>query len=243
MGLLDEIPDSVPCLLLAPSTREAACVASACGAEAPSAPWRPRPLADDFDLVQCGVGKANASAATTAAFSARTYGTVINLGIAGMYPGSGLDLGDVVAATRSVYADEGVRAPEGVQSIGSIGFPPRFDESDGGMGVATDNDLLAALRDFADRAGPIATVSTCSGTRESAVEVEARTGALCEAMEGAAIGITLANLSYTGTISGRVRFAEIRVISNSTGDREQQVWDLDRAFARLSDVATRLLRA
>ncbi|MFM1833200.1 MAG: hypothetical protein RLZZ461_1516, partial [Planctomycetota bacterium] len=34
---------------------------------------------------------------------------------------------------------------------------------------------------------------------------------------------------------------EIRVISNTTGDRERQVWRLDEAFARLAEVAASLV--
>ena len=62
----------------------------------------------------------------------------------------------------------------------------------------------------------------------------ARTGAIAEAMEGGAVGVSAAR------VGGGVWFSELRVISNTTGDRAGQRWDLSRALARLSETAGRL---
>ena len=63
---------------------------------------------------------------------------------------------------------------------------------------------------------------------ELAAEIRGRTGAIAEGMEGAACGLVAAR---TG-----VRFAELRVISNRTGRRDQQGWNLDGAFKRLGEI-------
>jgi futalosine hydrolase len=82
--------------------------------------------------------------------------------------------------------------------------------------------------------GPIATVATCSGTDEAAESIPRRTGALAEAMEGAAVVHAARRLGTPAL--------EIRAISNTTGDRAEQVWDLDRALSALG-VAVRELVA
>jgi nucleoside phosphorylase len=63
-------------------------------------------------------------------------------------------------------------------------------------------------------------------------EIRVRTGALAEAMEGAAVGMVAARLG--------VAFAEVRVISNNTGDRGGQAWDLPGALAGLTRLIGRL---
>jgi futalosine hydrolase len=79
--------------------------------------------------------------------------------------------------------------------------------------------------------GVIATVATCSGTDALAVEVERRTGAIAEAMEGAAVVHAALRLGLPG--------GEVRVISNSTGDRAKQQWDIARAFAAMHTLGAR----
>ncbi|MBL8760188.1 MAG: futalosine hydrolase, partial [Phycisphaerae bacterium] len=78
------------------------------------------------------------------------------------------------------------------------------------------------------RVGAIATVSVCSGTDELAAEIRSRTGAIAEGMEGAACGLVAARMG--------VRFAELRVVSNHTGRRDRQGWNLEGAFRRLGEL-------
>ena len=83
--------------------------------------------------------------------------------------------------------------------------------------------------------GPIATVATCSGTDEFANQVTERTGAIAEAMEGAAV-MHVANLMNTPAI-------EIRVISNTTGNRDEQEWNLQLALQKVSEVTEQVIQA
>jgi futalosine hydrolase len=206
--------------------------------------WRPHALREDVDVLVTGVGKANSAAATMYAAHSGEYACCVNLGICGALPNSGLSLGDVLVADRSVYADEGVETPSSFDSIASLGFPPGLGDVDSpeetAMAARADAGLLAVLEQVATRVGGIATVSTCSGTDALALAIELRTGALGEAMEGAAIGLTLANLATAGHHASPVPFIEMRTVSNTTGKRESQTWDFPGAFARLSDVAARL---
>jgi futalosine hydrolase len=103
-----------------------------------------------------------------------------------------------------------------------------------GNAVPVDERLLERLADeFA--MGPIATVATCSGTDAAALEVVRRTGAVAEAMEGAAVVHAARRLN--------VPAIELRTISNTTGERGRQMWDLARGLAALRESVPRARRA
>lgn len=197
-------------------------------------PWRIIPMgdaADRLDLLITGVGKANAAGATAWALASRNHSAVVNLGIAGSLPGEDgtprLPLGAAALADASIFADEGLFSDEGFVDVASMGFPPLPGE--GGCSVPADPTLLAALRPLADAVGPVATVSTCAGADALAAEVARRTGALAEAMEGAACALAAARAGAP--------FVELRVISNTTGSRRRQRWDMRGALDRLHDIA------
>lgn len=189
------------------------------------------PEAAHLELLRCGVGKAPAAATTARTLSPDRHAGVLSIGLAGALPGSGLSVGDIVIATRMVLADEGSENPDGFIDLGAMGFGPMHDRS-----VFADADptltraLAAALPDA--RLGIIATVSTCSGTDARAAAIVARIGAIAEAMEGAAVALA-AQLVAGPTFPA----LEIRAISNFTGDRPNQRWDLDTGFAALRRIA------
>jgi futalosine hydrolase len=187
--------------------------------------WQALRIDDYSDLVVCGVGKVNAAGAVALLAGTAGYGGVVNAGVCGALPGSGLDLGAAVLASPSVYADEGVITPDRFVGFDEMGFPlGPFEEGR----IMPDPEWAGRLGGLVDAAGPIATVSTCSGTDEAAQEVVRRTGAICEAMEGAAAGHVAARLG--------LRFAEVRVVSNTAGDRARQRWDIPGAVARLGEI-------
>jgi len=194
--------------------------------------WRAAALRPGLHAVLTGVGKANAAAATALALRDGDYRVLISLGVGGSLPGSPADVGASVLGIRSVSADEGLLLPGG-RFLGceAMGFPlgPFGD-----AGVPADAGLVAAIRPLVDFDGVIATVSTCSGTSAAAEAIASRTGAIVEAMEGAAVGQVAARLG--------VPFVEVRVVSNTTGDRDSQRWDLPRALAALGRLADAIAR-
>lgn len=193
--------------------------------------WTPFAAGDQFDIVRTGVGKANAAGAAARALDITRHRGVLSVGIAGALPGAGCGpgcgLGDVICATRSVFADEGVGTPGGFIPLSEVGFGCF---PDGEMGVDHDRSLVEALAPISDHAGVIATVSWCSGDDACARGVVARTGAIAEAMEGAAVALAARQIApWLGT-------GELRVISNTTGDRDGQVWALQESLKKLSGV-------
>lgn len=182
-----------------------------------------------FDVVCTGIGKANAAFAVARAADPGRHSSILNMGIAGSLPGSGLNLRDVVIATESWFSDEGVQTRDGFVPCHKMGFPIGDFE---GAGVPASGDLSSrlaiTLRSLAPRQAPIATVSTCSGTDELARIVQTRTGAIAECMEGAAVGLAAERVG--------IPFAEVRVISNTTGDRKSQIWDLKGSLSVMSRI-------
>ncbi len=186
--------------------------------------WRPVALSGRADLVLTGIGKVNA-AACVARLLPGPYGAVLSAGVCGALPGSGLNPGASVLADVCVYADEGIVTAEGFRDCAEMGFPLG---GFGGRRVPVDAGLLERWRPIVGHVGPVATVSTCSGTDGAASEVVARTGALVEAMEGAAV----AHVAHALGVGA----AELRVVSNTTGERARQIWDLRAALGVLARV-------
>ena len=179
-------------------------------------------------VVVSGIGRTNAAAATTAALLEQgPFDGALSVGIAGALPDAMLQAGDVVVATECVYMEEGLATPDGFVDMQGMGFPLG---DFAGNRVPTEAALTKFLPGPLHR-GVIATVATCSGTDALAVEVERRTGAIAEAMEGAAVVHAARRLGLPG--------GEVRVISNSTGDRAKQRWDIARAFAAMHALGAR----
>lgn len=215
---------------------EARAVAKAFDA-APGPVWQATEIARVGDrpvlLLETGVGKACAAAATAAALATGIRPVVVNTGVCGSLPVDvSVPIGQSVLADACVNADEGSATPAGFLSIARMGFPP---PGLGGDQIPVDAELVRALAPVCNRVGTVATVSTCSGTDALAREVVRRTGAIAEAMEGAAVGVAAHRFG--------LRFAEARVVSNTTGDRESQRWDLDGALGNLERLAARVAGA
>lgn len=182
---------------------------------------------DGATVIVSGVGRTNAAAATTEAILKHwQHGgvdAVISAGVAGALPGSNLAIGDALLASSCIYMEEGIITAKGFANMAGLGFPLGDFE---GNAVPVDEQLLDQLS-TAFAIGPIATVATCSGTDAAAAEVVRRTGALAEAMEGAAVVHAARRL--------KVPAIELRTISNTTGDRAKQQWDLQKGLAALGE--------
>ncbi len=178
------------------------------------------------EVLVCGVGKTAAAAATAARLSKGGVRGVISFGVAGAYPGEGLDVGDVVVATEVAVVDEGLETGAKFVPFARAGM------SVPGTGwTACDVSLVAAAPPdarFRVVRGRVATVSACAGSTRLAAE-RAASGAVAEGMEGAAV-------AHAASLF-RVPFAELRGVSNLCGPRDGARFELAAAVAN----AARLL--
>lgn len=240
-----------PLLVAVAAPIEARAVLEAMGhanAPVPGA-WQVAPITPSVHLLLCGVGKANAAASTALALARRDlapqgYGAAINVGIAGALPQATvatpaptaalrfpMEVGATLSASAVVFGDEGLLTDQGYTDVASMGFP--MWEGDVGGRVACDPGLARLLGAHATHTGPLATVSTCSGTDGLAWAIAQRTGALAEDMESAAIALAC--------VRAGVPFGALRSISNRTGQRAAQAWNIAGALASLRAVLGRVL--
>jgi futalosine hydrolase len=190
-------------------------------------------LASTADLACIGVGKTASAMRLTLAITRKQPSWVLAFGLCGAYPaahgpgGSALSVGDLCVLEQDRLADEGVRDPWGFRDLAAMGLGDRDP-------FVADRELTARVASTLGGLARVrgATVSTCSGTDELSSELGQRTGAHVETMEGAAVGMVCQTLG--------VRWAQLRCVSNRTGDRSTSGWDLEGSIARLHAAMRRL---
>lgn len=166
-----------------------------------------------------GVGIPLALARTLEAAGRARPARVLNIGIAGAYPGSGLEIGDIVVGVSEVYGDVGFELPE----------PPGFRHAgEAGWGAFYRQPLpLAVFPEFAGAArGRGCTVNACTGTEATGLSRERSTGAAFETMEGAAV-------AQAGRILG-IPVCEVRAVSNIASVRDMRPENIALALAALA---------
>jgi futalosine hydrolase len=134
-----------------------------------------------------------------------------------------LTVGDVACAEIEIYGDLGAQSPRGFLDMRALGFPVVTTSSD-----ALFNELPLQLFPV-ERRVRFVTVSTCTGTKAVADELQTRTGGAVENMEGAAI----AHVAHLH----RIPVGELRGISNIVTDRDTSQWRLKDAADAAQEAA------
>ncbi|MDP1661185.1 MAG: futalosine hydrolase [Phycisphaerales bacterium] len=223
-------------LLAVAAPAEARAVRAAFNVVDAAAEWTAARLDDRFDLVVTGVGKAAAAGGVARVLDTARHGLVLSVGIAGAV-GNAAAVGSTVLATRCELADDGLQTQGRFEALESMGFGPFPPGKSSGADVQAE--VIEALRPCLPAAGggrfgvlgPIATVSLCCGTDVAARALELR-GFAAEAMEGAAVALV--------AVRAGVPFGEVRIVSNTTGERSRQTWDLAGALSELTALLGRL---
>jgi futalosine hydrolase len=211
-------------LIAAAAPSECRAIAAGFGAEPPPT-GRLATLGEGVALLALGVGPMSAAESAGRCLAGGPWGSVLNLGIGGAYDTAGLDVLGVLLGDRTVPGDFGLTLHNELRSLETMGFGPMPDDS----WQRCEPALVARLAPLADAIGPIATVASASGADERARAVQARTGALGEAMEGAAVNLACRR-------AGR-GFVELRVISNLVGDRAAKPWRLAESLEQVGLIA------
>lgn len=146
---------------------------------------------------------------------------VILCGCGGCYPDGGLAIGDLVLASSEIYGDCGVTTDSGFIPLVQLNIPqqthfaPLFQQS-----YQLDTPLYQRAVQLLPQAhcGPFVTVNNCSGTPELSRQLQQQTAGICENMEGAAAAQVCAEFTCP--------LIEVRGISNPTGTRGNELWDI-----------------
>ena len=189
----------------------------------------------DCRLAITGIGPVNAAHSLTRELEASRPTLVLQFGIGGAYVPSGVSVGQVACATEELYGDLGAITPDGWLSMEDLGFPvvpsdpPRFNR------FPLDATLVARAAEACGAVcGPFLTTSRCTGVRDIGDALHARTGGICENMEGAAAAHVCALYD--------VPFLEVRGISNLVEDRDRDAWRVDEAIVAACDAIVLVLR-
>lgn len=144
---------------------------------------------------------------------------LLNIGIAGAYPGSGLAIGDIVIGTSEVFGDLGFELPE------APGFRP-IRQSSWGMPYQEPLGLTVFPEFVGAASGRGCTVNACTGTEATGRLRERLFDVAFETMEGAAV-------AYAGQRL-LTPVCEIRAISNIASVRDMRPENIQLALDALS---------
>ena len=178
------------------------------------------PASAEAFLLVTGVGIPNALASMLKAAAHHNPDLILNIGIAGAYPNSGLQVGDLVMGTSEVYGDIGFELP----------LEPCFQpvrESNFGDWYREPITLYTGWPGPILKSGRGCTVNSCTGTLATGQLRERFFEAAFETMEGAAVA--QAGLSFN------IPVCEIRAISNIAAVRDMRPENIQLALLNLKE--------
>ena len=174
-------------------------------------------------IAHTGVGQAAMAIQLTRLLTKHSPQAVLLCGCGGSYPNSGLKNVDLALASCEICADLGVATDAGFLPLEQLDIPqqpelmpiPRQQ-------FALQNSLTNWLQELLPEArfGPFVSVNCCSGYPKLSLELEQRTQGICENMEGAAAAQVCSEFE--------IPMIELRGISNPTGTRDPQQWNIKR---------------
>ncbi len=177
----------------------------------------------DVLLSHGGIGQVNMAIQLTRLLSEHKPQAVLLCGCGGSYPASGLQIGSLALAKEEIFGDLGVATANRFIPLKQLDLPqnpqiaPTIQQS-----FPLNADLLSWAQEVLPDAvcGSFVSVNCCSGNAELSVELQQRSGGICENMEGAAAAQVCAEFD--------IPLLELRGISNPTGTRDPQQWDITR---------------
>ncbi len=187
-------------------------------------PLKAAGLPENCTTLICGVGpvEATLNLSRHLSIAATEFTAVINFGLAGGYPDSGLELLDLCLAEREYLGDLGVILNDRILPLDPKFAPAQEFPCDPNLLDRAEN--LLARAGLAPRRGNFVTVAGSSGTLSRSRYLSTHYRAICENMEGGALARTCQAFGLP--------FLELRCISNLVLDRDRQVWQASEAAVR-----------
>ena len=171
-------------------------------------------------LAHLGLAKTNTAAGLALLIQKLKPKSVIQFGIAGMYPKSGLKLAQVVVAETETHIDCGLKTKNGF-GMQELGFPLLEKEKNYYNVFPMNQGLKKEFIMLGLEPKPFATSETITTNLEDANGIESAFKVAVESMEGAAAAQVCLALDTA--------FIELRAISNVVGERNKDNWELQNA--------------
>lgn len=188
-------------------------------------------------LAHSGVGQNAMAIRLTRLLENYSPSAVLLCGCGGSYPGSGLQNGDLALASEEICGDLGVATEDRFIPLEQLNIPQQPELM---LINQQRHPLQSGLTDWAQqvlpeaRFGPFVSINCCSGHALLSDELHQRTGGICENMEGAAAAQVCTEY--------QLPLLELRGISNPTGTRDPQQWDIVRGAEAAQQGLLKLLQ-
>jgi futalosine hydrolase len=158
---------------------------------------------------------------------------IVNVGIAGAYPGSGLAVGDLVIGESECFGDLGMETPDDAGFLPLHTFP--WADGEYRQPLTLTVEPWRAARSPMLRLGKGCTVNQCAGREETGLRRRKIFGAGFETMEGAAAALAGRELG--------IPVCQLRAISNLAATRDMRPENVALALENLGAYMGRWLGA
>ena len=190
-------------------------------------PFQSLKLTDNVDVLITGVGMVASTFQLTNALGQYDYDFVVNAGIAGAFSRN-LKIGNVIEVETDIFSELGVE--------------------DGNLFLSVFESRLIAENEFPYRNGKLSnpnagmsdlplmkgtTVNTVHGNEDSIKKVVEQFSPQIESMEGAAIAYVC--------LQKKVKFIQLRAISNYVEKRNKNAWNIPLAIVNLNNELNKLI--
>ena len=196
-----------------------------------------------FTLIITGPGMVNTAQALTGFLEHERPSLVLQTGIAGVFPQSGLGVGDLAVAQSEKYLHTGIDTGDPEPAPLPFNLLEKDPKTRSGL-FTLDQKLADQTKHLIKKslageslkvtAGPFITVSAITGNQETAGRIFNLFHPVMEAMEGAAAA-QVCRLYGTS-------FVEIRGGSNQVGERDKNFWNIPLALNRLTKAVVSILQ-
>ena len=150
---------------------------------------------------------------------------VINVGVAGAYRDTGVELLDICLAEHEILADFGIASGDRLEALTFPGVPDTCLTFDQPLVNACAAKLLATHN--IPKRGRFLTVNSVSGTWQRGGYLRDKHQAICENMEGFAVARVCQSFLLP--------HLELRTVSNFVEDRNLNGWQMAEACALLAE--------
>lgn len=190
----------------------------------------------EVEIFITGMGPVETAASLSSYLALHGSGidAVWNIGVAGAYSNSGVNLLDICMARQEVLGDYGICLEDEI-----VDFDPDLNKTSVSLffeeNLADQFEKILTAHNIVFKKVNFVTVNCCTGTTKRGEYLRQKFDAGCENMEGAAVAIVCQNHN--------IPCVELRSISNMVEDRDKTRWHLSEAIEKICKVVEILLQA
>lgn len=192
-----------------------------------------------FDFMLTGIGTTSTCYRLTkkiieAKCNNKPYDLIINIGIAGSFDIENFPLGEASIIEKEYFGDLGFETMFGFQTLFQYELldANSFPYQGGALLLNKMSGVYDKLTNIATKSCGV-TVQTVSGDPNKVSSIKKRFDPQIESMEGAAV--------YYVCLLEKVKFFELRTVSNQVGERDKSKWNIPLALSSLTNKCNQII--